>query len=167
MQRHTIGAFTIVIVFALVALTAWRPAIFALPGFVVIAGLGGLDQAIVTTRARSQARAGAEPLGFPAAREGFPAAREKHDHSALGPGHAFGPSGVDPDAATTALPRLPPPDPPVGKPGRGANRGPAPAADDVLPLSAPGGLGLDDPLTMQTMVIDMRALLEDNPAWMR
>ncbi len=143
------------VVFALVALTAWRPAVFALPGFVVIAGLGGLDQAIVTTRARSRARAGAEPLGFPAA-------REKHDRTAFGPD-----GGVDGDAVTMALPRLPPLDPPVRRPGRGAARHPAPAVDDVLPLSAPGDPGLDDPLTMQTMVIDMRALLEDNPAWMR
>ncbi|WP_250284460.1 hypothetical protein [Frankia sp. CiP1_Cm_nod2] len=105
-------------VFAVVALTAWRPALFALPGFALILALGGLDRVIVTARGRSpapdQARTG--PLGLAAP-------------GAAGPG-----PNVDADMATTVLPRL---------------------------------SAVDDPFTMQTMVIDMRGLLEDNPAWMR
>ncbi|AEH10860.1 hypothetical protein FsymDg_3581 [Candidatus Protofrankia datiscae] len=103
------------VVFAVVALTAWRPALFALPGFVLILALGGLDRVIVTARGRSPApdQAQTGPLGL------APSGADRD---------------VDTDMATMVLPRL---------------------------------SAVDDPLTMQTMVIDMRELLEDNPAWMR
>ncbi len=128
------------LVFALVTLTMWRPAFFAVPALVVIAGLGALDQAIVTTRARSRSQASA-------------------DSPAFGSGDR-----LDGEAVTMALPRVRPVDPHHRPPRR---KWESPVADDVLSWSSPQILRPDDPDAAHTMAIDMRAFLDDGPVWVR
>ncbi len=137
-------------VFALVALTTWRPAIFAAPALVVIVGLAGLDQSVVTAGGRARPAGTGDPRG-PGAADGVPGLDDPDSYP-------------DTAAITLALPR-----------GRSAGpRRPASpdgsratAGDDVLSWSPLDEAGLDDPLATHTMAIDMRVLLDDGPAWVR
>jgi hypothetical protein len=94
-QRLAVGLLTVVAVFTVVALVAWKPALLVLPGLVAVAALGVFDRIVVAT-----------PAG-----EAHPQVR----------GAAAGRAGpavtVDPNAPTTAVPRIsaapsrrPPPD---------------------------------------------------------
>ncbi|WP_239393714.1 hypothetical protein [Frankia sp. CiP3] len=151
-QHNAIRAVSIVLVFALVALTTWRPALFAAPALVVIVGLAGLDQSVVTAggRARPAGTGTGDPLGRGAA-EGVSGLDDPDSHA-------------DTAAITLALPR-----------GRsaGSRLRPSPddsratAGDDVLSWSPLDEAGLDDPIATHTMAIDMRVLLDDGPAWVR
>jgi len=156
-QRHAIGAVTIALVFALVALTACRPAVFVLPALVVIGVLGLLDYAIVATRLRPAS------AGRAAAPRARPADPPIPDAVAA--------------AETTSLPRivdpLPEPAPtgrlrrlgrPAGQPDPRRSQAPRPADDDEPPddlsWSPEDDPRLDDPQMLQTMVIDMRRSLD-------
>jgi hypothetical protein len=149
-QRHAIGAATIAVVFALVGLTAWRPAVFVVPALIVIGVLGLLDYAIVTTRWRPA----------PARR---PAAAQPAIPDALAA------------AETTSMPRIvdPVPDgPPTTRQRRRGRPAGRPDPRRARPVTAdeepPDDLSwspdedprLDDPQMVQTMVIDMRRSLD-------
>ncbi len=144
-QRNALGAVTILIVFTMVALTTWRPAQFVVPALVVIAGLAGLDQSIVTSSGRTRPGTPVDPAA------GRPV------------GGVRGKDATDAATSTLALPRLRSVDPRAAVPSRHQ----APAGEDVLSWSTLDNAGLDDPLAVHTMAIDMRALLEDGPAWVR
>jgi hypothetical protein len=144
-QRHAIGAVTVVIVFVLVALTTWRPAVFIVPALIVIAGLAGLDRSVVT------ARTGSRP------------------GTAVGPGTA-GPADsagdlddIDAAATTMMIPRARPVDPHAVAPDHGW----LPDTDDILSWSPHTDPALDDSLAVHTMAIDMRTLLDDGTVWVR
>ncbi len=135
------------IVFTMVALTTWRPALFAVPALVVIAGLAGLDQSIVTSSDRTR---GGTPVG------------DVHAGDVDG-GDVHAGDATDAAATTLALPRLRSVNPRAAVPSRNH----APDDADVLSWSTLDDAGLDDPLAVHTMAIDMRALLEDGPVWVR
>lgn len=172
-QRHAVGAATILAVFTLVALTAWRPWVYGLPSLAVIAALGFLDYTVVMTRPVHD-----DPAVL-AARAGLPAADAWYDSYDAGP-------------ATTMLPRLPldapPPDgsgaPPLSaaqttampRPTRAlhpAYEGGFSAEDDILSWDDPDPdeSGADDPsrpgrdALVHTMAVDMRGFLGGSASW--
>lgn len=144
-QRHAIGVVTIAVVFVLVALTSWRPAVFGVPAIAVIAALGILDNVVVMTRPEPRGRRGRRAAsgaadgpsyddidggwvdgpdaGESAGRRGRRARRPAVDET------WYAEQGYDPAAATTMMPRVTAgPDPSAA----------APTAAIPRPAAAPG-----------------------------
>jgi hypothetical protein len=124
-----VGLLTVVAVFAVVALVAWKPAVLVLPGLVAVAALGIFDRIVVAVPADQDRPA---RRGAAAGHGGFVA----------------GPAlGVDPNAPTTAVPRLSAP--PTRYAGRvdsptRVTRSPGPAGPPPAP-NPPAGRPEHDP----------------------
>jgi hypothetical protein len=156
-QRLAAGVLTVIAVFAVVAVVAWRPAVFALPGLAAVAALGLFDALVVTTRGHEPEAPG--PRAGGAVWYGGPRG---------GPGRT-----VDPHAPTTVVPRLesrtgllaaPTPSTPPPTAGGFPHAPPRPDAHEVGRPSSrgtpPRPSPTPDDLDMATMAIDMRAFLD-------